>query len=156
MYGKRACIALRTLRDIVAGEEVTIDYGDEYFDAALPCQCGAFTYPHTSEQYRRRVHGDGSVSPRGIGTYGNLRSQHGGGSGDQASSGLADKGASPRERVEDARVRETKTRPKTLEKKSAPTVSRRRSRGSRRYKGGDPDRNPLRRSTRIAAIRMEG
>lgn len=178
MYGRRAVMTFKTSRFIRAGEELTIDYGPEYFDEDFPCQCDAFTYPHTSEVYRRRVHPDGTLSPTGIGTYGEAKGKRGG--GDQA--GGAGAGGSSvaetwtrktragqakvkktqvgRTRVEKTRVekpRVTRMRiPKivlsTTKKASAPKVSRRRSWGSRAYKGGDPDRNPLRRSARIAAI----
>lgn len=70
MYGKRAVIAFKTNRDIAAGEEISIDYGPDYFDRRFPCGCDAFDYPHTSETYRRRVFPDGSVSLQGFRSYG--------------------------------------------------------------------------------------
>lgn len=162
MYGRRAAMIFRTSRRIRVGEEITIDYGPDYFNAAFPCQCDAFPYPHTSERYRRRVHPDGSVSPRGVGTYGSAKGQRGGGAREQSLPGSADGaeagGSAVRKaRVEKARVRLTRmrvseTRLSSLEKASAPRVRRRRSWGSMAYKGGDPDRAPLRRSARIASV----
>ncbi|POS75039.1 set-domain histone methyltransferase-5 [Diaporthe helianthi] len=71
MYGKREVVALKTNRDIAAGEEITIDYGTEYFNKNFPCHCDTFEYPHTSETYRRRVSPDGSnVSLQGFRTSG--------------------------------------------------------------------------------------
>lgn len=182
MYGKRAVMTFKTSRFIPAGEELTIDYGPEYFDENFPCQCDAFAYPHTSEVYRRRVHPDGTLSPTGIGTYGEAKGKRGGGEAGGAGAG----GSSVEEtwvrktragqakvkktqvkntkvikpRAEKTRVKKTRlTRlrvPKimlrTTKKTSAPKVRRRKSWGTRAYKGGDPDRNPLRRSARIAAI----
>lgn len=66
MYGKRAVVAFKTNRAIAAGEEITIDYGTEYFNAHFPCKCDAFKYPHTSETYRRRVSPEGDVSMQGF------------------------------------------------------------------------------------------
>lgn len=182
MYGKRAVMTFKTSRFIPAGEELTIDYGPEYFDEDFPCQCDAFAYPHTSEVYRRRVHPDGTLSPTGIGTYGEAKGKRGGGEAGGAGAGgssveetwtrktRADQTKVKKTKVENKRVikprvdktRVEKTRltrlriPKiilsTTKKASAPKVRRRKSWGSRAYKGGNPDRNPLRRSARIAAI----
>lgn len=183
MYGRRAVMTFTTNRFIAADEELTIDYGPEYFNANFPCQCDAFDYPHTSGEYRRRVHPDGSVSPTGIGTYGEFKGKRGGG---EAGSGAETGGASVEEtwtrktRAGKAKVKKTKVKntkvikprvektrvetmrltrlrvPKimlrTTRKVSAPKVGRRESWGERAYKGGDPGRNPLRRSARIASI----
>lgn len=183
MYGRRAVMTFTTNRFIAAGEEVTIDYGPEYFNANFPCQCDAFDYPHTSEVYRRRVHPDGSVSSTGIGTYGEAKGKRG---SNEAGGGVAADGSSVEEtwtrktragqakvkktqvknakvikpRVEKMRVKKTrltrmrvpKIMLKTTKKASAPKVGRHESWGARAYKGGDPGRNPLRRSARIAAI----
>ena len=153
MYGKRAVIAFQTNRDIAAGEEITIDYGVDYFDADFPCQCDAFEYPHTSETYRRHVHENGDVSPRGWGTYAPFEGPGGGSMSSQASSGSAEK-----EKLlsvlaaKTTKVRKNVSRSRRRERVSASKATRRRlSWGSRAYKGGDPDRNPLRRSARIAA-----
>lgn len=157
MYGRRAAMIFRTSRFIRAGEEITIDYGSDYFRPGFPCRCDAFPYPHTSEMYRRRVHPDGSVSPRGVGTYGSARGQRGGGAREQTLPGSTDDAEAGRSgvergRVEKKRMRISKTRLRWLKKAAASRVKRRRSWGSMAYKGGDPDRNPLRRSARIAAI----
>ncbi|KAK7732611.1 hypothetical protein SLS63_004866 [Diaporthe eres] len=165
MYGGRAAMIFRTIRFIRAGEEVTIDYGADYFGAGFPCQCDAFPYPHTSERYRRRVYPDGSLSPQGVGTYGSARGQRGGGCArdqeqifpgpaDDAEAGGSGVGRTRVEkaRVEKRRMRVSMTRLRALQKASAAKVRRRRSWGEMAYKGGDPDRNPLRRSARIAAI----
>ncbi|KAG8165872.1 hypothetical protein KVR01_004424 [Diaporthe batatas] len=64
MYGGRAVVVFSTKREIAAGEEITIDYGPEYFHRDFPCECDAFDYPHTSEAYRRRISPDGNVSPQ--------------------------------------------------------------------------------------------
>lgn len=157
MYGRRAAMVFRTSRFIRAGEEITIDYGSDYFKPGFPCQCDAFPYPHTSEMYRRRVHPDGSVSPRGVGTYGSARGQRGGGAREQTLPGSVEgaEAGGPgvtRGRVEKKRMRISKTRLRWLKKAAASRVKRRRSWGSMAYKGGDPDRHPLRRSARIAAI----
>lgn len=168
MYGGRAAMIFRTIRFIRAGEEVTIDYGADYFGAGFPCQCDAFPYPHTSERYRRRVYPDGSLSPQGVGTYGSARGQRGGGARDQeqtlpgpaydAETGRSgvEKTRVEKARVEKRRMRVSKTRLRALQKASAAKVRRRRSWGEMAYKGGDPDRNPLRRSARIAAIGVRG
>lgn len=164
VYGGRAAMIFRTIRFIRAGEEITIDYGAEYFGAGFPCQCDAFPYPHTSERYRRHVYPDGSLSPQGVGTYGSARGQRGGGAREQeqilpGSADDAKTGGSGVEwtrletaRVEKRRMRVSTTRLTALKKASAAKVRRRRSWGEMAYKGGDPDRNPLRRSARIAAI----
>lgn len=177
MYGGRAVMIFRTNRFIRAGEEITIDYGATYFDADSPCACNALNYPHTSEEYRRRVHPDGSLSPTGVGTYGDMRGQRrgvspapspGGGSGGGAEAGGSGaqkaRAAKAKTRAgkvkvnveENARVRKirlrvSETRLSSIKRASAPRSRRRRSWGSMAYKGGDPDRDPLRRSARIAA-----
>lgn len=175
MYGGRTVMIFRTNRFIRAGEEITIDYGAQYFDADSPCACNAFDYPHTSEEYRRRVHPDGSVSPTGVGTYGDMRGQRGGGGSPAPSSGSgsgAEAGGSGarkartgkgkekarvrKENVEKSgvrkvRLRVSETRLSSIKRASASRSRRRRSWGSMAYKGGDPDRDPLRRSARIAA-----
>lgn len=169
MYGRRVVMLFKTNRFIRAGEEITIDYGENYFDESFPCACDAFDYPHTSEPYRRRVYPDGSVSPTGVGTYGNLKGKRreqspsggsageaeAGGSGvDNARAGKTRAGKGRVEKAEVARIRMrvSETRLSSIKKASAPRSRRRRSWGSMAYKGGDPDR-PLRRSARIAAIR---
>lgn len=183
MYGKRAVMTFKTSRFIRAGEELTIDYGPEYFDEDFPCQCDAFAYPHTSEVYRRRVHPDSTLSPTGIGTYGEAKGKRGGGEASgtgaagssveetwtrktRAGQAKAKKTLVEKTRVEKTRVGKTRVEkprltrmriPKIImlsstKKASAPKVRRRKSWGSRAYKGGDHDWNPLRRSARIAAI----
>lgn len=168
MYGKRAVMIFRTTRFISAGEEVTIDYGSDYFNRFAPCQCDAFNYPHTSELYRRRIYPDGSVSPGGFGTYGSARGERGSNVRGQTAPGPADDEEVDEQdarrrwveipRVKEARVemtpmRVSKTRLRTLKEAAASkVVRRRRSWGEMAYKGGDPDRNLLRRSARIAAM----
>lgn len=167
MYGQRAVIALRTNRFISAGEELTLDYGPDYFNAGFACQCDAFDYPHTSETYRRRVYPDGSVSPSGVGTFGTLRGKRsGGGRGKKAPSGSAGGSGVKSGRVERAQPKirrrpsvdgdgvvqaQPKSRPR--DDVVSPARRRRNSWGSMAYKGGDPDRSPVRRSARIASRR---
>lgn len=166
MYGGRAVILLRTTRDVSAGEELTLDYGPDYFNAGFPCQCDAFDYPHTSETYRRRVYPDGSVSPGGVGTYGTMRGKRSGGQGrgkKAASSGSAGASGVKSGRVERAQAKRRRrpsvdsdvlqAQPKAMprDQASSPARRRRNSWGSMAWKGGDPDQPSLRRSARIAA-----
>ncbi|KAH8743483.1 hypothetical protein F5883DRAFT_433031, partial [Diaporthe sp. PMI_573] len=140
MYGNRAAIAFNTNCDIAAGEEIFIDYGITYFDSSMPCECNAFEYPHTSETYRRHVYPDGSVSPRGFGTYGRINGQQRGGKRKKTLSGSVEK------------VRKSDSGSKTRGKAAATKARRRRrSWGVMAYKGGDPDSSSLRRSARLAA-----
>ncbi|KAH8755019.1 hypothetical protein F5883DRAFT_650103 [Diaporthe sp. PMI_573] len=144
MYRNRAAIAFNTNRDIAAGEKIFIDYGITYFDSSMPCECNAFEYPHTSETYRRHVYPDGSVSPRGLGTYGRINGQQRGGKRKKALSGAINK------------VSKSESASKTRGKAAASKVrQRRRSWGSMKYKGGDPDSSSLRRSARLAAASVD-
>lgn len=146
MYGRRAVVVLRTTRAIAEGEEVTIDYGFDYFDANFPCECDALNYPHTSEMYRRRVHPDGTVSPRGVGTYGPIKGQRAGGAKKSALAGPVAKAASKSAIVNAGVKKAPAPKSKVMGmgrargRVPAPKARRRRSWGSRAYKGGDPDR----------------
>lgn len=156
MYGKRAVMVFETTRDVAAGEEITIDYGPTYFNADQPCQCDAFPYPHTSEEYRRRVHPDRTVDATGVGTYGGFKGKVGRGRTEQPQAGEAGS----------VQTRRAKRELRALgEAAAAPEDKQRRvSDGSRTYRGRltkpklvkdsqnmwIPERSALRRSRRIA------
>lgn len=47
MYGGRRCVAFRANRNIVAGEQLGIHYGQHYFtNLGIHCACNAAAGPH--------------------------------------------------------------------------------------------------------------
>ncbi|KAL1863916.1 Histone-lysine N-methyltransferase ehmt1 [Diaporthe australafricana] len=144
MYGKRAVMVFRTIRDITAGEELTIDYGENYFDTGNPCQCDAFPYHHTSERYHRRVYPDGKFDNHGFRVKGDNPRRRSSAAVPAQPWRKEAAGAVVAKKLADGR-RKAKSRPRTLETAAKPQ-RRRLSWGSRGYKEGDPDRIPTRRA----------
>ncbi|KAL1856364.1 Histone-lysine N-methyltransferase ehmt1 [Diaporthe australafricana] len=46
VYGRHRCFAYVAERVILAGDQLFVHYGDEYFDNARPCRCDTVPYPH--------------------------------------------------------------------------------------------------------------
>lgn len=47
MYGRRRALVFKTNRVITQGEELTINYGDTYFEPLqIDCMCDAYPDPH--------------------------------------------------------------------------------------------------------------
>lgn len=73
MYGRERAIVFKTNRLINAGEELTIDYGDGYFEPLrIDCTCNAFPDPHQPggrpAQFQPQTPEPGPVNVIGLGT----------------------------------------------------------------------------------------